>query len=89
MSEPVSRTGVRRALVSALQQAVAWQFRTVAVPLMGTGPGNLALEDAAEIMCDVLHSHLRDQAFPSEVKIVVGNDDDRTVFENLLRMREW
>ncbi len=89
MSEPVSRTGVRRALVSALHQATAWQFRAVAVPLMGTGPGNLALEDAAEIICDVLHSHLRDQAFPSEVKIVVGTDDDRAVFENLLRMRKW
>ena len=47
------------------------------------------LEEAAGIICAVLHSHLRDQAFPSEVKIVVGTDEDRTVMENLLRMREW
>ncbi len=87
-SEQVSRSGVRRAMVSTLQQAAAWQFRAVAVPPLGTGPGNLALEDSAEIICDVLHSHLPTEGFPSEVTIVVETDEDKTVFENLLRVRE-
>lgn len=86
VTEPVSRTGVRRALTSALQQAQAWQFQAVAIPPVGVGPGNLPLEDAAAILCDVLHSHLRTQEFPSEVKIVVETDEDRIVFENLLRV---
>jgi O-acetyl-ADP-ribose deacetylase (regulator of RNase III) len=88
VSEAVSRTGVRRALVSALRQATAWQFRAVALPPVGIGPGNLSLEDAAEIICDVLHSHLPAQGFPSEVTIVVETDEDKAVFENLLRVRE-
>jgi O-acetyl-ADP-ribose deacetylase (regulator of RNase III) len=88
VSEAVSRTGVQRALISALQQATAWQFRAVAIPPIGIGPGNLALEDAAEIICDVLHSHLPAQGFPSEVTIVVETEEDKTVFENLLRRRE-
>ena len=88
VSEPVSRTGVRRALIGALQQAAAWQFHTVGVPPVGTGPGNLSLEDAAEVLCDVLHSHLRGQAFPSEVKIVVETEEEKMVFESLLRARE-
>jgi len=87
-SEPVSRSGVQRALVNVLQQAVAWQFQALALPPLGTGPGNLPFEDAAEILCDVLHSHLRAQAFPSEVKIVVETDEDKTVLEHLLRTRE-
>ncbi len=87
-SEPVSRSGVQRAVLSVLQQAVAWQFQSLALPPVGIGPGNLPLEDAAEILCDVLHSHLRTQAFPSEVKIVVETDEDRTMFEQLLRKRQ-
>ncbi len=87
-SEPVSRSGVQRALVSVLHQAVAWQFQALALPPVGIGPGNLPLEDAAEILCDVLHSHLRTQAFPSKVTIVVETDEDKTVFEHLLRARE-
>ncbi len=87
-SEPVSRSGVKRALVNVLQQAVAWQFQALALPPVGIGPGNLPLEDAAEILCDVLHSHLEAQAFPSEVTIVVETDEDKTVFDHLLRTRE-
>ncbi len=87
-SEPVSRSGVKRALVSVFQQAVAWQFHALALPPVGIGPGNLPLEDAAEILCDVLHSHLQAQAFPSEVTIVVETDEDKTVFDHLLRTRE-
>ncbi len=87
-SEPVSRSGVQRALVNVLQQAVAWQFQALALPPVGIGPGNLPLEDAAEILCDVLHSHLRTQAFPSEVTIVVETDEDKAVFEHLLSTRE-
>jgi O-acetyl-ADP-ribose deacetylase (regulator of RNase III) len=74
--------------VSVLHQAVAWQFQALALPPVGIGPGNLPLEDAAEILCDVLHSHLRTQAFPSKVTIVVETDEDKTVFEHLLRARE-
>jgi O-acetyl-ADP-ribose deacetylase (regulator of RNase III) len=88
VSEAVSRSGVRRALVSALQQATAWQFRAVAVPPMGLGPGNLELEVSAEIICDVLHSHLPAHEFPSEVTIVVERDEDKTVFEHFLHKRE-
>ncbi len=87
-SEPVSRSGVQRALLSVLHQAVAWQFQALALPPVGIGPGNLPLEDAAEILCDVLHSHLRTQAFPSKVTIVVETDEDKMVFEHLLRARE-
>ena len=82
--EPVSRSGVQRALVSVLHQAVAWQFQALALPPVGIGPGNLPLE----ILCDVLHSHLRTQAFPSKVTIVVETDEDKMVFEHLLRARE-
>ncbi len=88
VSEPVSPSGVRRALASALHQAAAWQFAALALPPVGTGPGNLPIEDAAKIMCEVVREHLRTQAFPSVIKIVVESDEDKAIFDALLRVGE-
>ncbi len=87
-SKPVTQKGVRRALVSTLERAVAWQFRALALPLLGTGPGDLSAKDAAAIVCDVLKTHTRDHAFPSDIRIVVQSQDDKDVLENLLHVDE-
>ena len=85
VQEPVSAGSVRRALISALQRAVDWQLARVAVPPLGTGAGNLSLEDAASIMVDVLSRHLAVSSYPSEVRIVVETEDDKRLFDGLLR----
>src|SRR5438093_452696 len=56
-TEPVTRGSVARAWLSALHQAQEWEFAHVSVPPLGTGAGNLTLEDSAEIMATVLHAH--------------------------------
>ncbi|MCZ6916218.1 MAG: macro domain-containing protein [Gemmatimonadetes bacterium] len=84
-SEQVSADGVRRALVSTLQRAAAWQFGAVALPPVGTGPGNLPIEQAAQLMCEVVQAHTRQEAFPSEIRIVVETEDEKTMFEHLLK----
>lgn len=84
-TEPVSRGGVARAWLSALQRAQEWEFAHLTVPPMGTGAGNLSLEDAAEIMVVVLKSHLGTAAYPSEVSFVVETEEDRAVFDAALR----
>ncbi|MGH7606738.1 MAG: macro domain-containing protein [Gemmatimonadales bacterium] len=84
-TEPVTRDTVARAWLSALQQAQAWQFRHVSAPPLGTGAGNLPLEDAAEIMATVLHGHRAAASFPADVSFVVERADDRDVFEAALR----
>ena len=87
-SEPVTQKGVRRALVSALERADAWRFRSVALPLLGTGPGDLSPGDAAAIVCDVLKTHTRDHNFPSDIRIVVQSHDDKDVLERMLHVEE-
>ncbi len=84
-TEPVSPTGIRRALTSALQRAVDWQLKRVTVPPLGTGAGNLSIEEAARIMVDVLAQHTAVAAYPAEVEIVVERAEDGAVFESLLR----
>ena len=87
-SEPVTQKGVRRALMSALERAVAWQFRAIALPLLGTGPGDLSAGDAAAIVCDVLKTHTREHTFPSDIRIVVQTHDDKDVVEHMLNVEE-
>lgn len=85
VTEPVSAAGVRRALVSAMQRAVDWQLTRVTIPPLGTGAGNLGVEEAAQVMVDVLGQHTAVAAYPSDVAIVVENDQEKQVFEALLR----
>lgn len=78
--EPVTRASVRHALVSALQRAVAFQIRELAIAPFGLGAGNLDIEDSAEIMLDVLTDHMRRSAYPHAVVVVAETDLEAQVF---------
>jgi O-acetyl-ADP-ribose deacetylase (regulator of RNase III) len=84
-TEPVTRGSVARAWLSALHQAQEWQFAHLSVPPLGTGAGNLPLEDAADIMATVLHAHLGNARFPADVSFVVETPEEREVVEAALR----
>ena len=84
-TEPVTSGSVTRAWRAALQQAQEWQFAHLSVPPIGTGAGNLTIEDAAEIMATVLQVHLETAAFPADVSFVVETPEDHEVFEAALR----
>jgi O-acetyl-ADP-ribose deacetylase (regulator of RNase III) len=83
-TEPVSRDSVRRALTAALQRAADWQLAHVALPPLGTGAGNLSLEDAAGAMAASLAAVPGPEGFPRDVTVVVETDDERRVFEAAL-----
>ena len=83
--EPVTRGNVARAWLSVLHQAQEWQFNHLSAPPLGTGAGNLALEDAAEIMATVLHAHHGSAQFPADVSFVVERPEDQQVFEAALQ----
>jgi O-acetyl-ADP-ribose deacetylase (regulator of RNase III) len=83
-TEPVSRDGVARAWRSTLQQAQEWEFASLSVPPIGTGAGNLSVEDAADIMVPILKTHLGAAAFPTSVSIVVDSAQDQDAFEAAL-----
>jgi O-acetyl-ADP-ribose deacetylase (regulator of RNase III) len=84
-TEPVSIQGVARAWRSALERAREWEFARLSAPPLGTGAGNLALEDAADIMVTELAVHRARFAFPVNVALVVETDEAREVFEAALR----
>lgn len=82
--EPVTASGVRRALRSVLQRAEDWQLNRLALPPLGTGAGNLTLEDAADAMLAIL-AEARATACPEDILIVVETDEEKQVFDARLR----
>jgi O-acetyl-ADP-ribose deacetylase (regulator of RNase III) len=81
--EPVTRATVRLALMSAMQRAVAFQIRELAIAPFGLGAGNLDIEDSAEVMVEVLAEHLRRSTYPSSVIIIA----ETPLEEQVLRIR--
>src|SRR5439155_16164918 len=87
-TEPVTRQTVARAWQSALERAREWEFARLTVPPLGTGAGNLSVEDAATVMVSVLKAQIGSASFPSDVCIVVETAEDREAFEAALRREE-
>jgi O-acetyl-ADP-ribose deacetylase (regulator of RNase III) len=84
-NEPVTPTGLTRAIVSVLQRAADWGLARITMPVLGIGPGALPIEDAARILVDVLSTNLPNTTYPSEVCIVVESEEEREVVQALLR----
>ena len=54
------------------------------MPPLGTGAGNLGIEESADLSIPVLVEHVESSAFPEEVVIVVESEYEETVFTQRL-----
>ena len=84
--EPVTRDTVRLAMMSALQRAVAFQIRELAIAPFGLGAGNLDIEESAEVMIDVLTAHMKRAGYPSSVIIFAETELEEEVLRSRLRI---
>lgn len=82
--EPVSEDRVARGFRNGLRQAADWGVERLAVPPLGTGPGNLETDVSAHVMLRVLEEHRRELELPLEVVIAVGGEYEAEVFERVL-----
>ena len=72
---------IERAVQSALQRASDWQIGRVAFPPFGLGAGNLDIEESARIMIETMRRHEAVSSHPTEIAVIVENDDERAAFE--------
>ena len=84
--EPVTRATVRLALMSALQRAVAFQIRELAIAPFGLGAGNLDIEDSADVMADVLSEHMRRSHYPASIVVIAETGLEEQVLRSRLRI---
>jgi O-acetyl-ADP-ribose deacetylase (regulator of RNase III) len=90
--ERVSRDGVRRAMLAALQRAADFEIGHLALPPFGLGAGNLDIEDSVAAMLEAVHQHGRLNAqrarWPRRLTFVVENEDERQAVLALLPREE-
>ena len=84
VEEPVSAGGVRKALLNGLRHACRMGIETLALPPLGTGPGNLDAEVAAEVMFEVLRGHMEKEEYPREVTVIVATEYELQAFASRL-----
>lgn len=82
-----SRESIRRALLSAWQRASDWELGAIATPLVGTGAGQLSLEEAATLLTDTLREHRTHAEYPSQVQIVLEHEAERSAVEAVVARR--
>ena len=83
-TSPAARAKIRRALVSAWQQAGAWGLMRIAAPPVGVDGGGLSLEDAVGLLIETFPRAEAGRA-PVELCIVVEREEDRVAVEAILR----
>jgi O-acetyl-ADP-ribose deacetylase len=88
IEEPVTGSGVRRALLNGLRRLAEWGIARVAMAPLGTGAGNLDADEAAAVMIPVLLEHMQTGGPPTEVEIYVDSDYEKDVFERQLALHD-
>jgi O-acetyl-ADP-ribose deacetylase (regulator of RNase III) len=82
--QPVTPSGLRLALQNGLRRAREWDLNTLALPALGTGAGNLDVEESASVMIPLIKRHLAEADHPQEVTIVVGTSYEAGVFSRMV-----
>ncbi len=85
--EPVTKTGVQKALTNGLRQACAWGVESAALPALGTGAGCLDAETSAQVILPVLKAVLDSGESLREATIVVANDYEKAAFEGVVELQ--
>jgi O-acetyl-ADP-ribose deacetylase (regulator of RNase III) len=86
--DALSRTDrdiVRRALLSAWQRAADWGLGSIATPLVGAGAGQLSVEEAAALLAETFPD--QSSGYPTELRIVVEREEERTLVEAIVQRR--
>lgn len=78
--EPVNVVALERAILNGLRRATEWGIRSLALPPLGTGPGNLEPEDAGRIVVSALQDHLDRGSEPRELIVVVDGAYDEELY---------
>lgn len=82
--EPPTAASVRLALTNGLRRAVEWEVRSLALPPLGLGVGQMEAEGAAREMVALLQEHVAAAGFPSSVTVVAPGPYEEEVFRLVL-----
>jgi O-acetyl-ADP-ribose deacetylase (regulator of RNase III) len=82
--QPPDTVAVQNAVRNGLRRAVEWGIRSLVLPPVGLGVGNMGAEGAARVLVELLMNHLDEGSPPGEVVIAVNNDYEESVFASVV-----
>ena len=82
--EPETPASVQKALRNSLRRATDLGLESLALPPLGTGIGQLDVEESALAMLEMLFFHLDEGQPPLDVRIVTDSEYEQRVFEQLV-----
>lgn len=85
IEQRVTPAGIRKAFVAGLRRLDEWGIHRVAMPLLGTGAGNLDAEEAAALMGEVMAEAAAQGWAPQEVVIVADSDYEEAAVATRIR----
>jgi len=78
--EPLSAAGLERGLKNALRRASDFGLDSVALPLLGSGPGQLAVEVSAPLILQLLVQHRGEHGTPDRFLLVTESEFHAAAF---------
>jgi O-acetyl-ADP-ribose deacetylase (regulator of RNase III) len=85
IEQRVTPAGIRKAFVAGLRRLDEWGIRRVAMPLLGTGAGNLDAEESARLMVEILAEAEAEGRAPEDIVIVADSEYEESAIETRLR----
>ena len=82
--EPVTRSGVERALTNGLRRALEWGVESLALPPLGSGAGQLELETVADLTLEAIRALAQEAATLAEIEVVVDSAYEEEAFSQRL-----
>jgi O-acetyl-ADP-ribose deacetylase (regulator of RNase III) len=82
--EPVRIESLRSALQNGLRRAQEWGLESLAIPPLGTGAGNLDVEESANETVSIIRQHFEEFDHPREVTILVATAFEEGVFKGVV-----
>jgi O-acetyl-ADP-ribose deacetylase (regulator of RNase III) len=83
--EPISGSGVRKALLNGLRRAIHFGVSDLALPMLGTGAGNLDPETSADALTGALLEQRDAEGLPACVRVMVASEYELSVCVDRLR----
>jgi O-acetyl-ADP-ribose deacetylase (regulator of RNase III) len=85
LGERASETSLRNATRNTLKRAVEKGIKSVAFPAIGTGIAGFPMDRCAEVMLETIRDHLRSEAIPERVELVLFDRAGLAAFEGALK----
>jgi O-acetyl-ADP-ribose deacetylase (regulator of RNase III) len=84
LGQPTLEPNLRAATLNSLKRATELKLRSIAFPAIGTGVAGFPIDRCAQVMLEVIRSHLTSGSTLERIEFVLFDESAKTAFEHVL-----